>query len=495
MATPSILTGIAYAVKINGKNLYELGVQAYNVPQMSTGPMDLQQITFPERLDSYSFRSTFLPQPFVITGRMKADSVANLRTNLDLLNAAIRPTRGDRASIPTKIRVELKNQTDRYWPCSYAGNFNVSPVDNKGPTGTAFVQFTLPLLQLRPYAIAVEPTSAAPSAAAANDFTVLDLGTAPCPFLVELEGAATAPNFTLTNCAFYWDADYTMAALGITGNTLTGVSGQTPDSNAFEPGDYEKGRYFQENDFTTSWTAGNAIITNPDEGTVILVVRPQFVHDASTNIEYFLDWWINADNGVRLTYNGGDDKFYLSRERTMATASAGGSGDAQTFNADDAMVLVGSWGPAGLKIHRDGVLLTSNVGATTGVIGTSGELYLGDKAGVTRGDIKYEHVIMLPYQLTDEQVTYLSAVPEDFVPTAVTKSKTGNLAANERSVLNFGDMAIVKVSTAAPPVKTNDLGNWDTKGFPVLTPPAMCFYIPASETIAGVKVRYRKRWL
>ena len=492
MATPTLLTGIAYAVKINGKNLYELGVQAYNIPQMNTGPMDLQQITFPERLDAYSFRSTFLPQPFVITGRMKADSVADLRTNLDLLNAATRPTRGDRASIPTKIRVELKDQTDRYWPCAYAGNFNASPIDNRGPTGTAFVQFTLPLLQLTPYALAVEPTSVVPAAAAAVDFTVLDLGTAPCPWFVELEGAATAPNFTLTNCSFYWDADYTMAALGVTGNTLTGTSGQTPDSDAFEPGDYGQGRYVQLDTFSTFWSAGNSIISNPDEGTVVVVVRPQFAYNASANEEYFLDWYVDADNGVRLIYDGSDDKFYFSRERATASAAAGGGGDAQTFASDDAMVLVGTWGADGIKVYKDGELLDTNAG-TTGVVGATGALYLNDFAGTKRGDIDYEYVMMLPYQLSDEQVTYLSAVPEDFTPTAITKSKTGNLAANERSILNFEDMTAVKIATDL--TTTNDLDDWDTSGFPALTPPAQCIYVPATETIAGVKVRYRKRWM
>ena len=489
MATPTALSGVAYRVKINGKNLYELGILTYDVPHMGSGPIDVQAITFPERLDSYTFRSTFQPRPFVLSGTMIADSAANLRTNLDLLKGAVRPTRGDRASIPTKIRIELADQTDRYWPCAYPGGLTVLPIPAE-PTRARHASFTLPLLQLTPFAVAVEPTSAAPAAAGANSFTVLDTGTAPCPFVVELEGAATAPDFVLTNCSFYWDADYSIAAKGITGNTLTGASGTTPDSDAFEPGDYEKGRYMQLSTIITSFAS---VITNPDEGTVILVGRPQFGYDVAS-AQYLMQWSVDASNSVFLYYDHTSDKFYFGRDRTGSTSS-GASASAQTFVTDTAMVLVGSWGPDGLKIYKDGTKLDGEAGTTNGPVGTSGTLYLHDSGGTFKPDFKYDHVIILPYQLTDEQVTNLSAVPEDFRPTAVTKSKTGNLAANERSILNFGDMTVVKVSTDTPPTKTNDLADWDTNGFPVLQPPAMCFHCPASETIGGIKVRYRKRWL
>ena len=486
MAIPTALSGVAYRVKINGKNLYELGVLTYDVPHMGSGPIDVQQVVFPERLDAYGFRSTFQPRPFVISGTMIADSAANLRTNLDLLKGAVRPTRGDRASTPTKIRIELADQTDRFWPCAYPGGLTVLPIPQE-PTRARHASFTLPLLQLTPFAVAVEPTSAAPSAAGANSFTVLDTGTAPCPFVVELEGAATAPDFVITNTAFWWDCDYSMGAEGIDGSTLTGTCGLATDSDAFEPGDYEKGRYLQASSFTTSFAS---VVANPTEGTLLIVGRPLFANTVAS-IQSLLTWYIDANNQVHLYFDSADDKFKFYKKIT-SEVTLGAGGAAQTFATDAAMVVAASWGPDGMKVYRDGALLDSNA-TTTGVTGTSGSLFLCDNSAAYRPDFDYEYVIVLPFQLTDEQVTHLSTVPEDWRPVHIKKSKAGNLGANERSVLNFGDMTAIKV--IADLTTTNDLGDWDTRGWPPLQPPAMCFHCPASETIGGIKVRYRKRWL
>jgi len=485
MPVPTALTGMSYAVKINGKSLRDLGILIHNAPNLGQGPIEVQMVPFPERLDAYAQRATFIPRPIVLTGQMFADSAADLRTNLDSLKSILQPTRGVHASIPAKVRLEVADQTDRYWPCFYVGNLTPTSIDRLG-TNTAYVNITIPLLQASPYAIATSPTSVAPSGSGIS-FSPLSLGSAPSPVLVELEGAATAPDFVISNCAFYSDFNYDLGYTLVDGTTGDGTCAASPLSDQFDPGDFEQGRYRQQ----ASATSFASVVTEQDEGTVILAVRPQFAYDTAA-AEYLLDFVVDANNGFRLYYDNSTDKWAFAIEKAAATTVTGGSASAESFATDTYMVLVGTFGPLGLSIYKDGTRLDREAGTTTGITGFSGAVTLGDSGGSFLPDCKYEYATVLPYQLDDDDVARLSAVPEDFRPVSVKKSKTGNLAANERSVLDFDAMTVIKLATDL--TQTNDLSDWDTNGFPVLQPPKMTFHVPSGETVNGVKVQYRKRW-
>ena len=483
MARPSVLnSALAYTIKINGLDLHDYGVLDYEVPHLGQAAANVQFASFPERHTAWGFSGTYQPRPFVISGMILGGSIAELRTNLDDLKGAAQAFRGKLHTIPNQIRVEFADETDRYYPCIYQGGFQVSPIGLSG-TGARAAHFILPLMQLTPFAIATTTTTAAPSGTRPS-FTTLSTGTAPSPFIVELQGAATAPDFVIANMSFYADFDWDLGATIITGVTHTASSGATTKSNQFEPGDYG-GRYAQEATFATTWAN---IKSNPDAGTVILVVRPQFAFDVVGD-KYLYQWYIDANNSVTLYYNATTDHF--SFLKTIGGSSATiGSTPAETFATDTYMTLAFSWGAAGMKLYKDGATTDTGV-VTTGITGSSGTVYLGQSA--SNAACKYDYAMIFPFQLSDTEVKRFCANPSEVRPFNTRKIKTNNLAANERSILDFENGTIEKLATDL--TKTNDLGDWDTNGFPLLPPGQVCFHVPTGESIAGIKVSYRKRYL
>jgi hypothetical protein len=485
--TPAVLSGATYTVKLNGTDLHAYGVLSYAVPNLGMAPLETVFESFPERHEAYAFSASFQPRPFVITGAILADSVSQLRSNLDLLKYNQTSLRGSQYTIPTPIRIEFADQTDRYYPCHYQ-SFEVRSY-GQFPTGERHVQFALNLIQLTPFAIAATPTEAAPSGTGPS-FTVLDTGTAPCPCIVELEGAATAPDFVLADMSFYWKPDWTMNATVIDGTTNTGTCGATPASDQFEPGEYG-GRYIQDLNSNTFW---DGVIANNAEGTILLGVRPYVAWD-STGGQWLLDW-IDAlsTNYLLLYYDTATDKFKFAKYNSAgALETIGANADEETFAADTKMIFALSFGAAGMKLYKDAVILDSDATVTDGVSITSASMYFGSGAGTNRAPYKYDFLYWFPFQLSDDDVKRFSLNPGLVRPHNIKKSKTGNLAANERSILNFENYNIEKLSTALS--LTNDWGDWDANGMPLLRPNQMCFYVPSGESIGGIKVLYHKRYL
>ncbi|OFX02856.1 MAG: hypothetical protein A3E78_02825 [Alphaproteobacteria bacterium RIFCSPHIGHO2_12_FULL_63_12] len=475
----------SYSVKINGKDLYDYGVLVYSAPHLEMAPADVVADPLPERHGAFAFTSTFRPKPFVLTGTIFEDTATGLRTNLDALKTDLSSVRGKQFTIPETIRVEFADQTDRYYPCLYAGGFNLQPIGGHPTTDPAF-PFTLPLIQLTPFAVATTLTTVTPSGTGPS-FTVLDTGTAPNPFVLELEGAATAPDFVLADMSLYVDFDWDLVGTLIDGTSVTGASGATTDSDQFEPGE-RGGRYIAEATFGTTFAG---VVSNPDEGTIIMVVRPQFAYDVAGN-QFLAEWFVDEDNGVYLWYQASSDKFFFTRDRATVGVVTGATAAVQTFATDTRMVLAGSWGPNDVRLYKDGTLLDSDTG-TTGVVGSSGTLYLGDQDAVAQPACKYDVLGFFPFQLSDADVRRYSLNPDLMRAHNVKFSKTGNLAANVREVLDFEKGTITQVSTTL--VQTNGLSDWNKVGFPLLRPNQTCLHVPTGESIGGMKVAYWKRYL
>jgi len=489
MANPTVLTGASYAIKINGVDLHEYGVLGYEVPNLGMAPLDVRASMYPERHEAYRFGATFQPRPFVIQGMMLANNAAGLRSQLDLLKPNTVGLKGNNFEEIAPIRVEFSDQTDRYYPCAYAGEFRVVPIGNR-PSVEYHASFSLTLLQLTPFALATDYTLVTLGSGVGPQFEVVDVGTGPCPWVLDLEGAATAPDMAIADCEFYADFDYDLVATVIDGTTKTGASGAAQDADQFYPGAFDgTGLYLQATTFTTSWTT---VISNPKEVTVFLWVRPQFGYDVATDT-WLLEYWVDANNGWRLYYDATNDVWKFEVERATAVTTSGGSGTAQTFTSGTYMCLAASFNGDGVKVYKDGTLLDTD--ATTGAItGTSGTLYLGNQAADKRPLCQYEQMAILPFQLSDEQVKRISQNPQAFEPFCVKKSKSDNIAANDRIVLDFGKGTATAVANADL-AHTNDLAQWDANGWPMLRPPMMCYYIPSGESIGRVQIAYRKRYL
>lgn len=485
MARPSFLdTSWGYTLKIGGRDLHDFGVVSLSAPQLNMSPVDAPFDVLPSRHVAIASTGAFRPSPFVVTGQIAGGSVSELRTNLDTFKQSAASLRGSNFDIVTPLKLETADYTDRYFPVIYTGGFTAQVVGSD-PTGQTIANFTLPLLRLTPFAIANDPTNVTPTATGPT-FTTLTAGTAPSAPTVVIEGASTTPSFYMTDMSFYADLDYDLSYTIIDGTTGTGTSGATTPIDQFEPGEIAGGRYAQESTFTTSFAS---VIQNPTEGTIFLWINPGFGFTGAdqTVFEYYID----ANNGIKIWWDQSNTNWSYTKTIGGAAVTLEAATNS-THTADSFVTLAVSYGSGNMSIYADGGAVTEN-GTTTGITGTSGTVYLGDQAAAARPTCKYNQIAMLPFQLDDDTVRRYMSTPELVRPHIVRKVSTANLSANERVVLDFEKGTATKVATSL--AQTNDLGNWDTNGWPMIRSGKTCFYLPSGESASSIKVNYRKRYL
>ena len=476
--------GMPFTVKINGRDLYDYGAMVYGSQHLNMGMVQLFNTSAPLRHSAYGFNAAFRPRQFSITGSIAPDSVADLLSNLDDLKTTIISLKGKTFNEPSPIKLEFANQTDRHFPCYYAGG-NLTVTDFAGrPTSERLVKFTLPLVMLSPFAVANSKTHVAPSGTGPS-FTVLDTGTAPCPVHIELEGAATTPQFIIANMSFFADFDYDLVAKDVHDNDLTGATGAGTPGDQFEPGEYG-GRFNQVSTFTTSWAS---LYANPTESTIIFVGTAGFAATSGGD-QTLLEYWVDASNGWRFRFETASD--ILIFEKEIGAAAADARETTQTWALDAEIAIAGSFGADGIKLYVDGLLKDTDV-AVTGITGTVGTLDLGDTAEVARPTWNYDYMFIFPFQLSDDDVRRFSLNPTLVKPANTLKSKTGSLGASVRSIIDTDVGTIDNLATDL--TRTNDMGDWDGNGNPQLHPTQSCFVVPAGESIGGVKVAYRKMYL
>lgn len=485
MARPSFLdTGWGYTLKISGRDLHDFGVISLGAPQLNMSPVDVPFDVMPSRHTAIASTGAFRPSPFVISGQIAGGSVSELRTNLDTFKQSASSLRGSNFDIVTALKLETADYTDRYFPVVYTGGFNAQVVGND-PSGGTIASFTLPLLRLTPFAIASSVTDATPTASGAS-FEVLEAGTAPNPATIELQGASTSPSFYITDTAFYCDFNYDLQYTKIDGSTANGSSGAGTPIDQFEPGELGRGRYIQTASFTTSF---GSLVQNPTEGTILLWVNPAF--DVTGGDQVLYEYYIDANNKAYIWWDDSEDDWVFTKAIGGTPVSLNTSTQS-THSAGDYITLCASYGGDGMKIYQNGGAATSNA-TTTGVTGSSGTVYLGDQAASLRPACKYNQVAMLPFQLDDDTARRYMNNPGLVFPYSVNKARSEDISANERVVVDFDLGTATHINTSL--TQTNDLGNWDTNGFPLIRPPKTCFYLPSGESASSIKINYRKRYL
>lgn len=485
MARPTFLNSAwGYTLKIGGRDLHDFGVVSLAAPQLNMSPVDVPFDVMPSRHVAITSTGAFRPSPFVISGQIAAGSVSALRTNLDTFKQSAASLRGNNFDVVTPLKLETADYTDRYFPVVYTGGFNAEVVGND-PTGGTIATFTLPLLRLTPFAIASSVTNVEPTATGAS-FEVLEAGTAPNPATIEIQGASTSPSFYITDTAFYCDFNYDLEFTKIDGSTGNGSSGATTPIDQFEPGEMGRGRYIQTGSFTTSFSS---VIQNPTEGTFLLYINPAF--DVTGSDQIIFEYYIDANNRAYVWWDDSEDDWVFTKSIGGTPVSLNTSTQS-THSAGDYITICASYGGDGMKIYVDGGEATSNV-TTTGVTGTSGTVYLGDQAASLRPACKYNMAAILPFQLDDDTARRYMNTPDLVFPYSVNKARSTDVSANERVVLDLDKGTATHINTSL--TQTNDLGNWDTQGWPMIRPPKTCFYLPSGESASSIKINYRKRYL
>lgn len=223
-----------------------------------------------------------------------------------------------------------------------------------------------------------------------------------------------------------------------------------------------------------------------------MAIRPQFDYAGAdaTMLEHYID----ADNGIRLKWSNSSAKWILEKEDATTTTTIT-PGTVSTHASNDLIILAASQGPAGMELYVNGVSIGSSEtsAAKSGITGSSGTLYLGDQGASARPNCKYMRLMIFPFQLSDDEIRRYSLNIEEQRPANVQKSTSATIATNARVVLDFENHQATLY--AADGAASNDTGNWDTNGWPLLHPNQTCLYIPSGKTINDVNTRHRNRYL
>lgn len=486
MGRPSELAGAPVTLRINGRDIHEFGMILYNTAHLNMGGAIFPQETVPGRHGALAFQGQFQAITLLLQGVFIANTPSGLHTNIDAAKAELRALKGKNFDRLSPLRLVFAGQTDRYYPCALAGDLVITPLTYRFQDGEG-AGFSLPLVVLNPFALSTEETVVSPTATGPS-FEVLEAGTAPCYATIDFKGASGGTvTFSLSDVSFLAEFNWNLTAKAIDGTDLSGTTGAATPANQFEPGAYGF-RFIQQSGFQTYWSS---VIQNPSQGFWAVAIRPQFAYNTAAN-KWLVHHYIDASNDFALYYDATFDRFMVRRNASGVQA-AGSGGAAQTFAPDAAMVIAGSYGPAGMKIYKDGALLDSNA-VTTGYAGASGTVYFGNQAGTATPDCKYERVLALPYQPSDADVARICANWQDAEAFNVKRTRTGGaLGASERCVMEFEYGKVSKYTSALS--ASNDVPNWDSGEFPILRPPKMCFYVPSGTSFDAIKIRYRKAWL
>jgi len=190
----------------------------------------------------------------------------------------------------------------------------------------------------------------------------------------------------------------------------------------------------------------------------------------------------NSDNYVKLYYSHVTDRWIFSK-KTSGTAYTTTS-TAQTFAADDFVVLAGTYGSDGVRLFVNGELQASPHADTSVLAANPATVYLD-----TDGYAKHDIVAGWSRQLSDAEMRRYSNNPDLIQFHNKTMTYTGSLTTSQIVTIDAHKGTVVKTSGTA---KSNDMAAF-SGAIPLLKPEADVLYIPTA--IGTVMTSYDKRWL
>ena len=480
MAGPTFLSGVSSTVALNGKDLSEFGVVRHRLNAFEMPTVETHDLVLPGRTGVSPQGDYFRDRTITLSGEIHGDTRAELMSQLDdfkmyLTTLGGRSTRG--------IRLETTEQTDRCWQVFLNGQFSWEPI---GPDHLATgARISVGFHCVDPFAVATGLTEVTKSSFTAGDFQRVDLGTAPSHYKLWLHCNGTDnPSITMGDMIFKADFDNTLDALDIDGNTVAG----TYYNNAytqFSPS--ESGMQFH-NAGAGSSLYWNDIPGNPNEGSVLIVFRPQWAYDTSASKGIFF-LYDGSHNGtyIRVYYDKTWDTFYFWKRVNWVSYFSYKT--ITGWDADTRFVLVGTWGPTlGVRIYMDG-----EVGSTQP--NTDPLDYVPDRVwaytSTLTTDVKYDLMYVWGRELSaDEAIRYTRN------PALVERH---NVRIDFTLAVDDGDtICIDSEKGTAELLDTSNVRSNVTSSmsnaFPALIPPATCLYYPEA-VFNEVRLAYFKRWI
>lgn len=277
--------------------------------------------------------------------------------------------------------------------------------------------------------------------------------------------------------------------------TLETVSANAASEPTKEIDSYSQERFNQglkiDGGDTLSW----AVTGNKNEGAIIAFLKPQF--DAgwedSTDDPIIYELVNNTTNLLRLSYDWTNDQWNFTKLST-----AGGTDIAisqvQTFEKNQALVIIGTWGANGVKIYVDSVIGGTSPADTNALAGNPDTLYMSNNGQTIFPDSVIDELVVLSREIDAQEAKKFTNKIENAIKNDNAKmSMTKVLAVNDKLVFDSENEVINFVDSSAGNV-TNAIASMDAGSlFAKLDPNKSVIYSKVASS--GIKMDYRKKYL
>lgn len=178
MTTPAKLSGAPASITIDGIDLHSYGFLLMEVDNPTPEVVE-SQVTIPNKHGALDFTKTYSTRHMNISGKMMADTHAQLMSNIDGLKKLFRLKQNGET-----FQVIIQDQTDRYWSCRYGGGISISMNSVVIHSKTAAVYF--PLYCTKPYSEKTTLTTETFFMHLHRDYKIDYAGTFPAPLAIEM---------------------------------------------------------------------------------------------------------------------------------------------------------------------------------------------------------------------------------------------------------------------------------------------------------------------
>ena len=270
--------------------------------------------------------------------------------------------------------------------------------------------------------------------------------------------------------------------------TANAASKATPEFDSYSQERFGQGLLLDGDD-TLSWN----VTANKDEGSIIVWLKPLFGSGWTGNNQdaVFYEIWYDANNYLRLFYDGTNGKFVFRKKVSGTDYDA--ELLAPTFNAGETLCLTGTYGAGGVKVYLNGIagnVTNSNVSALSGNPAT---LYMSDGAQTLFPDAIVDELYLFSRELSGvEALKYANsatALKNDNAKFSMTKV----LAEGDRLLLDSRKQTVEFADSSAGTF-TNAVASMDVGAIlPKLESGKSVIFNKTAN--GGMNIKYRKRWL
>ncbi len=402
-------TSLTGGGSLNNRDFYQFGMSVLSLNSQDLPPIKPRRVMREGAHGQFVFEEHYDAKPLVMAGQIMANTVTDLKTNIEAAKTFLNTFRKD---TPRRLKLIDPLMTDRFFYCHFDGEAIFGSASPR--VGGTIADYAIRLLAQPPFALAAS-LSEDRYAAPAGTFRSIATGTFDSDPRLVIEGPATNPKVVFGDSIFICPFDLTTDFTDVFGATVAGTFSGTAAQKAglFSPSDLGLGHAFLANGaYQLSW----AVTGNKSAGTWFVIVEPQF-DSTEAGTKTILEHRYDADNRVVLYYVNGSGVDQFDRRFVFVKYVAGaGSYVAsahQNFVSGNAIKIGISYdATGGMKIYVDGILVEQN-GVVGAMAGNPATLTLHANGSNFSANMKVHTLAGWSSQLTDNEHALIASDPEE----------------------------------------------------------------------------------